>query len=105
MTLDSTCLFHSRGIQSVELEQLEQGHSLAAMVRVANFRRVHAVQWHESCPTQLALVQDLHNVGSHSVIVHHNVEELVAACDLHCCVQVGLAAQQLQQNTMDASAW
>lgn len=103
--LVNTCLFHSRGIQCIELEQLHEGHSLAAMVRVVDFWRAHAVEGHEGCPPQLALVQDLHNTSGHSVVLYHYVEELVAACDLHCCVQIGLAAQELQQHAMDASVW
>lgn len=100
--LVKTCLFHSRGIQGIELEQLHEGHRLAAMVRVVDFWRAHAVEGHEGCPPKLALVQDLHNTSGHSVVVYHYVEELIAACHLHCCVQIGLAAQQLQQDTMDA---
>ena len=73
------------------------------MIRVVNLRRAHAVQRHEGGPPQFVPIQNLHNAGGDSVIVHDNVEELVAACDLHCSVQVGLAAQKLKQNSMYSS--
>lgn len=98
------CLFHGWCILSIELEQLQQRHSLAAVVRVVDLQRVHAVQGHEGCPPQLVPIENLHNARGHSVIVHHNLEELVATSDLNSCVQVGLATQQLQKNAVNASA-
>ena len=97
-------LFHSWCIQVLELEQLQQRHSLAAVVRVLDLRRAHAVQGHEGCPPQFVPVEYLHNFCGHRVVVDHNVEELVAASDLNSCMQVGLAAQELQKDAVHASA-